>query len=806
MKVLTIFWCFLIWGAVNAQTVFVKDYDLGQSEDYREAILLPTGETIMAGVIVDEDLGLMSRERAVIMRLDAAGEPILEADFLDVPETDVRALAPRPGGGFYCLVGQRDATGDKAWTVYEADTNGALSAINSGGRPPENWSMDDMVVAENEDIIIAGTSTTSFGGPGVIIRFDRLGNIVYQSGFDIPGARNFQVTDIVNDGEGGQVISGECIVGTDQFELFTLKIDATGEVIWSKRYQIMDARLFSRAKTRLLVNAEGAIFITRDVFTTSGESGAVILKLTTTGELLGTRISYHESIFSSFGDVLLEPDGTLLMVVDNGIGETKFIRLGSDLEVLDSRIFGTGQFSGIQRILRRENGAGYLLAGRMSSCSFERRTDMRLISLDSDLSFGPDACQSTEVASEVLPISVGAEDDGITTFVSSRSLVVGSFDRLPVDRLAWGCDFVRPETINTIVPCNEDVLSVNFLADGQVFPPDGNLPGLIVELTDPNDPGRLSLPDSFGIVPPIFQNDRRVQYSRLNSTDPFSIAEALSAVTYSAPDVTALNGPHQVRVTVPACGVTEIRFYTFNVETAPPVPRLSPGFDTTICLPGSLQLTATPYPRTAYAWNTGVTDNQITVDTPGAYSVSTSNRCGADTATFNVMTASPDSLVEQVENLAFCLGDSVRFVPDVDNETSLVWEDGFAGTTRIFSAPGQFTLLTSNGCFEATTTVNVVGESCCKVYVPNAFSPNEDGVNDRFGAFPGMDNCSLVENLELRVFNRWGGLVYEGDGRTGWDGYGPDRQPANAGPYVFQLWYFDGQNLVERSGNVQLLR
>jgi gliding motility-associated-like protein len=806
MKVMIIFWCFFFWGAVNAQTPFVKDYDLGQSEDCREVILLPTGETIMAGVVLDEELGLMASDRAALIRLDADGEPILEADFLDVPETEVRALIPRPGGGFYCLVGQRDATGDRGWAVYEAAPNGALSVINSGGRPPENWSMNDMVVAENEDIIIAGTSTTSFGGPGVIIRFDRLGNIVYQSGFDIPGARNFRVTDMVSDGDGGQVISGECIVGTEEFELFTLKIDVTGEVVWSKRYRIMDARLFPGGSTRLLVNAEGAVFIARNVFTSPEESGTIILKLTPVGALLGARVYNHENMFSSFGDVLLEPDGTLLMVINNGIGETKFIRLGSELEVLDSHIFGTGQFSNIQRVLRREDGTGYLLAGRIGSCSFERRTDMRLISLDSDLSFGPDACQPTEVGTELFPASVRTTDDGVTTTCSPRSLGIGSFDRVPVDRMEWGCDFVRPEIINTVVPCNENVLSVNFLADGQVLPSDGDLPGLIVELVDPSDPGRLSLPDSFGIVPDFFQNDRRVQYSRLNSVTPFSIAEALAAVTYSAPDMGALRGPHQVRVTVPTCGVTEIRFFTFDVETAPPVPNLSPGFDTTICLPGSLQLTVTSYLRTAYEWNTGATDNQITVDIPGTYSVSTSNRCGTDTATFNLTTISPDPLVEEVETLVFCLGDSVRFVPEVDSEISLAWEDGHAGAERLFSTPGQFVLLRSNGCFEATTTVDVVGVSCCRVFVPNAFSPNADGFNDRFGAFPGIEGCGLLEGLELRVFNRWGGVVYEGDGLTGWDGHGTDGKPASAGSYVFQLWYFDGLNQVQRSGNVQLLR
>ncbi len=60
------------------------------------------------------------------------------------------------------------------------------------------------------------------------------------------------------------------------------------------------------------------------------------------------------------------------------------------------------------------------------------------------------------------------------------------------------------------------------------------------------------------------------------------------------------------------------------------------------------------------------------------------------------------------------------------------------------------------------------------VYTPNAFSPNGDGVNDRFTLY--SDNGSLEIIERLRIFDRWGGLVFEAeefalnDERLGWDG------------------------------------
>jgi gliding motility-associated-like protein len=51
--------------------------------------------------------------------------------------------------------------------------------------------------------------------------------------------------------------------------------------------------------------------------------------------------------------------------------------------------------------------------------------------------------------------------------------------------------------------------------------------------------------------------------------------------------------------------------------------------------------------------------------------------------------------------------------------------------------------------------------------VPNAFSPNNDGVNDVFIPL----NYGLL-NYEFRIYNRWGELIFETNDTTkGWDGY-----------------------------------
>ncbi|MEO6039986.1 MAG: gliding motility-associated C-terminal domain-containing protein, partial [Saprospiraceae bacterium] len=71
-----------------------------------------------------------------------------------------------------------------------------------------------------------------------------------------------------------------------------------------------------------------------------------------------------------------------------------------------------------------------------------------------------------------------------------------------------------------------------------------------------------------------------------------------------------------------------------------------------------------------------------------------------------------------------------------------------------------------------------------RLLIPNAFTPNGDGLNDTFSVVP-FEGIESV--LELTIFDRWGGKVYVGSGATAaWDGT-IDGRPAPADVYVYQL-------------------
>ncbi len=113
------------------------------------------------------------------------------------------------------------------------------------------------------------------------------------------------------------------------------------------------------------------------------------------------------------------------------------------------------------------------------------------------------------------------------------------------------------------------------------------------------------------------------------------------------------------------------------------------------------------------------------------------------------------------------------------------------------------------GCPGAATTTVIVDERV-GVYVPTAFSPNGDGVNDLLTVYAGPAIRSVQG---FRLFDRWGGQVADfevvalGDDAFGWDGRGRNGQALNAGVYVYQLTYTREDGTTELlTGEVVLVR
>jgi gliding motility-associated-like protein len=88
-------------------------------------------------------------------------------------------------------------------------------------------------------------------------------------------------------------------------------------------------------------------------------------------------------------------------------------------------------------------------------------------------------------------------------------------------------------------------------------------------------------------------------------------------------------------------------------------------------------------------------------------------------------------------------------------------------------------------------------------YIPNAFSPNGDGLNDVLKAIP----AGISSTSYFTIFNRWGQPIFStADLSVGWDGtYKGKKQPAGTYVWMIKGTARNGQ-LIEMTGTVQVIR
>jgi gliding motility-associated-like protein len=166
----------------------------------------------------------------------------------------------------------------------------------------------------------------------------------------------------------------------------------------------------------------------------------------------------------------------------------------------------------------------------------------------------------------------------------------------------------------------------------------------------------------------------------------------------------------------------------------------------------------------------------------------------------------------------FCPEDTIVFV---DESTGAIdtwsWNFGNGNTSSLQVPPSQvypltgtetiypvsLTVSNNTGC-QTTATKNVRVLGGCIIAVPTAFTPNNDGLNDHFYPLNGIK----AENLDFKVFNRWGQLLFHSrDWTKKWDGT-VNGIPQATNVYIWTLNYTHRDTRVKYSlkGTVTLIR
>ena len=202
-------------------------------------------------------------------------------------------------------------------------------------------------------------------------------------------------------------------------------------------------------------------------------------------------------------------------------------------------------------------------------------------------------------------------------------------------------------------------------------------------------------------------------------------------------------------------------------------------------------------------WEDGSKDSERTFSEAGIYWLEVGNVACFDRDTL-VITIGEAPITDLGPDIDTCASTVQLTVVDSIAYT-YSWDDGSSLNVRDISSNGRYSVTVSTECGEASDVIDVVLDDCeCEIYLPNAFSPNGDALNDRYVPFPQL-SCN-IESMEMFIFNRWGELVYSStDDEDGWDGVYNDEM-APPGVYVYYLKYRIGGREESRIGEFTLIR
>jgi gliding motility-associated-like protein len=238
-----------------------------------------------------------------------------------------------------------------------------------------------------------------------------------------------------------------------------------------------------------------------------------------------------------------------------------------------------------------------------------------------------------------------------------------------------------------------------------------------------------------------------------------------------------------------------------NTVFALPAPNL--GADVSVCSGSNLLLNPGAFAR--YQWQDGSTQNTFNAFANGAYFVQVwdANNCTSiDTMRIMAQLPLPASFLNATDSL--CQYEKLTLQPNGVYKTYL-WSTGSSQPSISVDKPGSYTLkVTNNNDCAGADTIRVIQESCMEgVYIPNAFSPDNDGLNDVFRPMV----FGNVIHYEFSVFNRFGERIFTTQQpMQGWDGTWKGAvQPANTYAWMCSYQLEGGTAKVEK-GMVSLVR
>jgi gliding motility-associated-like protein len=233
----------------------------------------------------------------------------------------------------------------------------------------------------------------------------------------------------------------------------------------------------------------------------------------------------------------------------------------------------------------------------------------------------------------------------------------------------------------------------------------------------------------------------------------------------------------------------------------------------------NIAVTGAPGNDYSYSLNGGTpqstgTFNNLTAGTYNVHVVDVAGlTCPVDTA-FQVIELSSNFTVDAGQPVTIMSGEQIQLNGSAVNATSLLWtaspsDPSLTATTTatpsvspMITTTYTLTATNSNGCVISDNVEITVIPRC--INVRNAFSPNGDGINDKWKVY---DNRDCLEKVTVTVFNRNGSKVFENQNyQNDWNGTFKNKVLPDATYYAVVEFFLTSGKRITAKSDVTILR
>lgn len=225
--------------------------------------------------------------------------------------------------------------------------------------------------------------------------------------------------------------------------------------------------------------------------------------------------------------------------------------------------------------------------------------------------------------------------------------------------------------------------------------------------------------------------------------------------------------------------------YSDEIEVqTKPIPTFSLGEDHLICEGDTVILTPSAFSDENILWNTGEDTPSIAATQGRTYIATITSEGCTFSDSVNIETLTPP-IFSLGEDTIKCEVNTLQLEIPLGDNIDIIWQDGSIGNSYTVDFEGlyQATAMNEAGCVYEDE-IYIGNEECnrFRMYMPNIFTPNNDGVHDEFRVV--IPNTVSVSEFEMNIYDRWGGLMYQSnDINESWNGTF-NNTPVGTGSYA----------------------